>query len=249
DSLLHKYEGKKSWMGQQNAKYATMIDNLDRNIGDLLSTLEMNGIFNNTLIIFTSDNGGHFGVTKQKPLRAGKGSYYEGGIREPLAITWKGKIEAGRQSDEPVYNIDLYPTILEAAGLKKVLKEPEFTTIDGISLLPHLTRNRKIQERSLFWHFPIYLESYDPENKETRDTLFRTRPGTVVRKGEWKLHQYFEDGGLELYNLREDIGERVNLVDTNPKKTQELLFLLEEWRESTGAPVPTELNPEYIPPF
>ena len=248
DSLFFTYVGKQPWMGQEHAGYASMIDNLDRNIGNLVFALEEEGLSENTLIIFTSDNGGHFRITKQRPLRAGKGSYYDGGIREPLAITWKGKIKAGQQSDEPITNLDLYPTILEAAGLKKLLKNKESLPLDGISLLPHLTKNRKIKERPLFWHFPIYLQAYGSDGDETRDTLFRTRPGSVVRVGDWKLHQYFEDGGLELYNLREDIGERINLVDSNPDKTQELLMILEEWRENTGAPVPTVLNPDYIPP-
>jgi hypothetical protein len=121
-------------------------------------------------------------------------------------------------------------------------------SLDGISLLPHLTKNRSIQERPLFWHFPIYLQAYLTEGYETRDSLFRTRPGSVVRLGDWKLHQYFEDGGLELYNLREDIGEKDNLVDTYPEKAAELSRILEEWRANTNAPVPTDLNPEYLPP-
>jgi arylsulfatase A-like enzyme len=248
DSLFFKYVGKQSWMGQNHAGYASMIDNLDRNIGNLISTLEDEGIYENTLIIFTSDNGGHFGITKQRPLRAGKGSYYEGGIREPFTIAWERKIKGGQRSDIPVINMDLYPTILEAAGLKKLLRGKEALPLDGISLLSHITKNKKISDRPLFWHFPIYLEAYVSEDYETRDALFRTRPGSVVRKGNWKLHQYFEDGGLELYNLKEDIGEKVNLADSIPQKTQELLKTLEEWREITGAPVPTEPNPEYIPP-
>lgn len=248
DSLFFKYVGKQPWMGQQHAGYASMIDNLDRNIGNLIHVVEEEGLSDNTLIIFTSDNGGHFGITKQRPLRAGKGSYYEGGIREPFAIAWKGKIDGGQQSEVPVSNLDLYPTMLEAAGLKKLLRDEASLPLDGTSLLSHLIKNRKIRERPLFWHFPIYLEAYVSEDYETRDSLFRTRPGSVVRMGDWKLHQYFEDGGLELYNLREDVGERVNLVESNPEKTQELLLILEEWREGTGAPVPTELNPDYIKP-
>jgi arylsulfatase A-like enzyme len=249
DSLFFHYVGKQPWMGQDHAGYASMIDNLDRNIGNLLFTVKEEGLSENTLIIFTSDNGGHFGVTKQRPLRAGKGSYYEGGIREPFAIAWEGKIDGGQKSEVPVSNIDLFPTILEAAGLKKKLRDRESLPLDGISLLPHLTRNRKIEERPLFWHFPIYLEAYVSEDYETRDAFFRTRPGSVVRMGDWKLHQYFEDGGLELYNLRDDIGERTNLGDVNPEKTKELLRLLEEWREKTGAPVPSHQNPDYIPSF
>lgn len=183
DSLFFKYVDKPPWNGQYHAGYASMIDNLDRNIGNLIQALEKEGKAENTLIIFTSDNGGHFGITKQWPLRAGKGSYYEGGIREPLAIAWKGRIDAGQQSAEPVTNLDLYPTILEAAGLKKRLRGRDAIPLDGMSLLPHLTKNRKMQERPLFWHFPIYLEAYLNEGYETRDSLFRTRPGSVVRKG------------------------------------------------------------------
>ena len=249
DSLFFRYTEKEPWMGQEHAGYASMIDNFDRNIGNLIHVLEKEDISENTLIIFTSDNGGHFAVTKQRPLRAGKGSYYEGGIREPFAITWEGKIDGEQQSEVPVTNLDLYPTILEAAGLKKFLKGKDALPLDGLSLFPHITKNRKVMERPLFWHFPIYLEAYVSEDYETRDALFRTRPGSVVRKGDWKLHQYFEDCGLELYNLKDDIGERQNLTESNPEKTQELLEILEEWRERTGAPVPTELNPEYIPLF
>jgi arylsulfatase A-like enzyme len=248
DSLFFRYVDKAPWMGQGHAGYASMVDNLDRNIGNLLQALEEEGKSGNTMIIFTSDNGGYFGVTRQKPLRAGKGSYYEGGIREPFVIAWAGKIEAGQQSDVPVTNLDLFPTILEAVGLKKMLRGKGALPLDGISLLPHLTRGRDIEERPLFWHFPIYLQAGATEGYESRDSLFRTRPGSVVRLGEWKLHEYFEDEGLELYNLREDIGERMNLAQEYPEKTQELFSLLEQWREETGAPVPTELNPEYIPP-
>ena len=148
----------------------------------------------------------------------------------------------------PVTNLDLFPTILEAAGLRKMLRGKASLPLDGTSLRPHLVRQKEIMERPLFWHFPIYLEAYVSEHYETRDSLFRTRPGSVVRKGDWKLHQYFEDGGLELYNLRDDIGEKVNLADQNPEKTRELMEILEAWREQTGAPVPTNLNPEYVPP-
>ncbi len=248
DSLFFRYVEKPSWMGQGHAGYASMIDNLDRNIGNMLRVLEEEGLTDNTMIIFTSDNGGHFGVTRQKPLRAGKGSYYEGGIREPFAISWKGKITPGQRSDIPVTHLDIYPTILEAAGLKGYLRGRSSLPLDGISLMPHLTKNRSIEERPLFWHFPIYLQAYLTEGYETRDSLFRTRPGSVVRLGDWKLHHYFEDGGLELYNLKADTGERVNLVEANPEKAGELLQILDEWRTNTKAPVPAQLNPEFIPP-
>ena len=118
DSLLEKYQDKESWNGQANADYASMIDNLDRNIGWLIETLNKKQIFDNTLIIFTSDNGGLYGITQQKPLRAGKGSYYEGGIRVPFFFVWKNHIPENKTSNIPISNLDLFPTLLEALGLR-----------------------------------------------------------------------------------------------------------------------------------
>jgi len=243
DSLLPKYMDKPEWEGQGNPKYATMVDNLDRNIGNLINTLKANGLFENTLIIFTSDNGGSYGKTMQKPLRAGKGSYYEGGIREPLFVVWPGKIKPGTVSDVPVYNLDIYPTLLRATGLSK----PDAYFLDGNSFLPTLlgSKQKELKNRPMYWHFPIYLQANNITGVECRDSLFRTRPGSVIRLGDWKLHQYFEDKGLELYNLKKDIGERNNLAKKKKRKTNKLLKLLEEWRKETNAPVPMELNPKY----
>lgn len=240
DSLLDRYKNKQPWNGQDNAEYATMIDNLDRNIGLLISALSRKKFMENTIIVFTSDNGGLYGITKQLPLRAGKGSYYEGGIREPFVVVWKDKINSNQRSDVPVTNLDLFPTLLEAAGVN--IREYEF---DGNSLWPVLKEEETTMERPLYWHFPIYLQAYNPSDNQNRDSLFRTRPGSVIRYGDWKLHQYFEDDGLELYNLKNDISETKNLVDENPEKAQELLQMLKAWREQTKAPVPTALNPEY----
>lgn len=240
DSLLNKYKNKPSWNGQNNAAYATMVDNLDRNIGLLISALLKQNFLKNTVIVFTSDNGGLYGITKQLPLRAGKGSYYEGGIREPFFVVWDKKIGANVRTDVPVTNLDLFPTLLEVAGVNA--NEYEF---DGNSLWPILRGETTEMERPLYWHFPIYLQAYNPSDNQNRDSLFRTRPGSVIRYGEWKLHQYFEDDGLELYNLKNDISETNNLVTENPEKTEELLQLLNAWRNRTKAPVPSELNPEY----
>lgn len=242
DSLLSNYEGKPAWNGQDNAKYATMVENLDIQIGRLIDNLEKSGKLENTFILFTSDNGGHYGITKQWPLRSGKGSYYEGGIREPLFVYWENEIQPGTKSDIPVTNLDFYPTILEVAGVTK----PTGKTLDGKSILPVLTGNGTLEERPLFWHFPIYLQAYVKNDTTTQDPLFRTRPGSAIRFGDWKLIQYFENNDIELYNLKDDIGEKINLSKTNPEKKDELLHLLEEWREKTNAPVPMELNPEYI---
>ena len=239
--LLPKYENKPEWNGQNNAEYATMVENLDTQIGRLVAELKKSGKSENTFILFTSDNGGHYRITKQWPLRSGKGSYYEGGIREPMFVRWPGKVKPGTKTDVPVTNLDFYPTLLEVAGIEK----PEGKKLDGQSFLPVLTGTGTLKERPLFWHFPIYLEAYLKNDTTTQDPLFRTRPGSAIRMGDWKLIQYFENNDIELYNLKEDISEKNNLAESNPAKRDELLNKLETWRKEIKAPVPTELNPEY----
>ncbi|MAV78804.1 MAG: aryl-sulfate sulfohydrolase [Flavobacteriaceae bacterium] len=243
DSLIYKYQNKPPYKGQNNPNYATMVDNLDRNIGLLINKLKERNFFSNTFIIFTSDNGGYFGkITMQKPLRAGKGSYYEGGIRIPFFMTWRDKVAVGVNTKTPISHLDIFPTIMELTGDHSIDEE-----LDGQSLIPMITGNKQIAARSFFWHFPIYLQGYNVLNNENRDSLFRTRPGSLIRKGDWKLHYYFEDKGIELYNLKEDIGERNNLAKIKVKKTQELIDELESWWEFTEAPIPTTLNPLYKP--
>ncbi|MFS4417384.1 sulfatase [Maribacter sp. 2307ULW6-5] len=240
DSIVPKYAKKSPWEGQGNAEYASMVDNLDRNIGLLIDKLKERDLLDNTLIVFTSDNGGLYGITKQKPLRAGKGSYYEGGIREPFFFVYKKRIQAQTTSDVPITNMDIFPTVLAYAGIENVVLE-----LDGQNLSSVLEGKTKTLERSLFWHFPIYLQAYNVDDNENRDPLFRTRPGSVIRKGDWKLHYYFEDNGMELYDLSKDIGETDNLVTTHPEKANELLGLLKTWWKETNAPIPSERNPEY----
>jgi arylsulfatase A-like enzyme len=218
-----------------------MVDNLDRNIGLLVDKLKEKGLFEKTLIVFTSDNGGLYGITKQKPLRAGKGSYYEGGIREPFFFVFNEKIKPKTKSAIPITHLDIFPTILHYAGVAS-----DSLNLDGENLAMVLEEKQETLERPLFWHFPIYLQAYNVNDNENRDPLFRTRPGSVIRKGDWKLHYYFEDDGMELYNLSKDIGETNNLLATHPEKANELLGLLEEWWETTNAPIPNELNPECI---
>jgi len=242
DSLLPKYDGKPTWNGQNNSAYATMVENLDIQIGRLVENLREADKLDNTFILFTSDNGGHYGVTRQWPLRSGKGSYYEGGIREPMFVRWPEKVPQGTKSIVPISNIDFYPTLLDVAGIEK----PDGKVLDGQSLMPVLTLEGVLQERPLFWHFPVYLEAYLENDTSTQDPVFRTRPGSAVRLGDWKLIQYFENNDLELYNVGEDLSETNNLAQARPEKVKELLTILEDWRLETGAPVPTELNPEYV---
>jgi arylsulfatase A-like enzyme len=239
--LLPGYAGKPASEGQSNADYATMIENLDIQIGRLTDYLEKTGKLENTFILFTSDNGGHYGVTRQLPLRSGKGSYYEGGIRVPMFALWPGKTREATVLDVPVSHLDLYPTLMEVAGVAA----PPDKILDGRSLLPLLKGENLWEERPLFWHFPVYLEAYMKEGDPTQDPLFRTRPGSAVRIGDFKLIQYFENNDLELYNLKEDISEQVNLAESQPGKLKELLQVLENWRMEVQAPVPSELNPEF----
>ena len=180
--------------------------------------------------------------------------YYEGGIREPMFVYWPGKIKPGSVCNVPVISTDFYPTFLEIAGLDK----PQNYTLDGISILPLLEGKESGERDKLFWHFPAYLESYSGLKQDSRDTTFRTRPVSVIRKGDWKLLLFHEewilDGGrnkvsennsVELYNLKTDISESKNLSNLEPGKRDELLDDLLEWLIETEAPIPQEANPEY----
>ena len=239
--LITKYRNKKDSEGQNNAVYAAMVESADQNIGRLMDALDEEGLSENTMVIFFSDNGGIASFSSQSPLRAGKGSYYEGGIREPMIIRWPATLKKGIKIETPVSGIDFYPTILDAAGIECV------NLLDGESLLPLMTRNKPLKREALYWHIPIYLQAYHPAKDQARDPLFRTRPGSAMRKGKWKLLEYFEDGALELYNLEEDPGESNNLDKKMPGKANELHQLMKEWRIETKAPVPTELNPMFVP--
>ncbi len=241
-TLEKKYRNKTANQYQNNAVYAGMIETVDRNIGLLLAYLKQSGQLEKTLIIFTSDNGGIRDISNQDPLRAGKGSYYEGGIRVPFIFTWKGQIQPNTTNNSPISNLDIYPTLMEYTGsaLKNKL-------LDGISLVP-LLKGETIQNRDLFFHFPIYLQAYNPKTDQGRDPLFRTRPGTVVISGNWKLHHYFENDEFELYDLNSDLGEQHNLINSHKEEKERLLQKMDAWRSNTNAPVPTVLNPQYQKP-
>jgi arylsulfatase A-like enzyme len=239
--LENKYRERGGQGCQSNAAYAGMVDNLDRCIGLLMNEIKALGLDQKTLVIFTSDNGGIRQVSCQDPLRAGKGSYYEGGIRVPLVVSWPGKIRPQSKSEEPVINIDFYPTIMDIAGAYSAESE-----LDGVSLWPLLSgRTRSLPERSLYFHFPIYLQAYKAGFDGGRDPLFRTRPGSVIREGNWKLHYYYEDGFTELYNLSVDPGESIDLSDINTNKTDELIGKLKVWLKDKDAPVEFATNPEF----
>lgn len=242
--LVNKYLDR--GLPKRTAEYAAMVENMDTNIGKLMTALDSLNLAKNTLIMFTSDNGGIAAIHSQHPLRGGKGSYYEGGTRVPLIISWPGQVEAGSRSDLPVSNIDFYPTLLSVIHKKPATGK----VLDGVDLSPEWSGHPLPRNRTLYWHFPIYLQAYAGARDDSRDDLFRTRPGSSLRHGKWKLHQYFEDDpetAWELYDLEADPGERDNLFDSRPEIAKRLKEKLLDWREKVFAPIPTKRNPDYEP--
>ena len=233
-----KYSNKDSNEYHNRADYAGMIQSLDENIGKILDKIDALNLSENTLIIFTSDNGGIRAISNQYPLRAGKGSYYEGGIKVPMIFSWTGKIEAKTESYERVSNLDFYPTI------KKLVGYNESIDLDGEDLTP-IFKGEKLKKRELYFHFPVYLEPYRVQLDSGTDPLFRTRPGTVIIKDNWKLHHYYEDNKYELYDLEKDVSESENLSEIKKEKKNELLIDLNNWRKTNNAPIPSRLNPYY----
>ena len=240
--LKQKYDKKPVGQLHQSAVMAAMIESVDTGVGRIVQQLEKRGLSDKTAIVFTSDNGGYGPATSMRPLKGYKGTYYEGGIRVPFFVHWPSVVKAQTTCDVPIANVDLYPTFCDMTGAER----PSKMSLDGISLMPMLTGESPPEDRPLFWHFPAYLQSYQRFD-EQRDPLFRSRPCTIMRFGDWKLHEYHEDGALELYNLRSDQGEANNLVKSEPKVTQELHLRMVQWRESLQAPVASEPNPKYDP--
>lgn len=234
--LLEKYNTKPKSKHHKNAKYAAMVETLDTNVGRLLSALTKMEKADDTIVIFTSDNGGHGGVTSQTPLRGSKGMLYEGGIRVPLIVRWPGVVETESTCDQPVITVDFYPTLMSIAEC-----ELPNQVLDGKNLLPLLQGEPSLNRDALFWHFPVYLQSY----KGLNIGLWRATPCSVIRAGDFKLIEYFEDGKLQLFNLRDDPSERNDISSELPEKTSELHQMLIDWRQSIAAPVPTQLNPKY----
>lgn len=237
--------------GHGDPLFAACLADLDTGIGLVLQKLTDLDLDKKTLILFTSDNGGT--SVSQEPLRGKKGCYYEGGIRVPMIVRWPGIVAPGSTCDVPVINVDFYPTFLAAAGAEPSPSSP----LDGASLLPLLQGKPALERTAIFWHFPGYLNGPVPRG---RDPVFRTRPVSVVRKGDWKLHLYHEewqlDGGrkklasnsaVELYNLADDPGEWKNVALSNLEKRDELLDDLLAWIKAVPAPLPTEPNPQWQP--
>jgi arylsulfatase A-like enzyme len=237
---IEKFKDKPGSGGHNNPTYAAMIASVDESVGRVMQTLDELQLADNTVLIFTSDNGGVGGyaregimkksgdITDNAPLRSGKGSLYEGGTREPFIVRWPGVTKAGSSNSVPTIHVDLFPTLLEIAMAPKPRQ-----VLDGESLVK-LFRDpeAKLERDAIFQHFPGYLGA--------GVNTWRTTPVSLIQAGDWKLMEFLEDGKLELYNLAQDIGETKNLVDANPQKTNELHARLVAWRKEVNAPMPTK---------
>jgi arylsulfatase A len=230
--LVEKYTKKAADFKNEKGEFlnpvrAGMVECLDNSVGRLVRKLEQMEIADNTVIFLTGDNGGDHPETTGG-LREYKGWSHEGGVREPLIIKWPGKIKAGSTCDEMVIGTDFYPTILDFAGLPAKPDQHQ----DGVSITPLLTGTKTDLERDcLYWHYPHY---------------HRTKPYGAIREGDWKLIEFFEDGKLELFDLKTDPYEKNDISSSNAAKASELLKKLRDWRESVGAQMPTP-NPNYVP--
>lgn len=249
--IIEKYLEKESDPDYaSNAVYAAMVEHVDRSVGKLMNTIDQMGLSDNTLFIFFSDNGGvdnrfdnipllggkskdvypeghplRYIATSNAPLRAGKGTLYEGGVRVPLIVRWPGKVKPGSTSEAIVSSVDFYPTFLELGQGQ----EPANQVLDGFSMVPALTENKFDPEREVFNHYPVYHHE---------------QPMSAVRKGNWKIVQNLASGEFDLYNLKYDVNEMTDLKFSHPEKLLEMKNVLKKWQEETAAAMPVP-NPEF----
>jgi arylsulfatase A-like enzyme len=209
-----------------------MVEAMDASVGNVLEAVDRAGIADRTMVVFFADNGGlnfegkgKVKITDNSPLRAGKGHLYEGGIREPLVMRLPGGIKRGTVIHTPVCSVDFLPTFCDMAGLK-------CGNVDGVSLAP-LLHGGKLKPRPLFWHYPHYSNQGG-------------EPGSAIRDGDWKLIEFHADGRRELFNLKDDAGEKVNRIARRPEVAKRLAAKLDEWRKQSGAIMPAK-NPNADP--
>ncbi len=233
--LVKKYLARVSPADEHhNVGYAAMVESMDAGVGRVLQRLDELGLTDRTIVIFTSDNGGFLGgaaqrITSNVPLRSGKGSAYEGGVRVPLLVRWPGVVRPGSTCDTPVITVDIFPTLLAAVGLM-----PETgKLLDGENLMPLLKEMGQLKRDAIFWHYPHYHAS----------SMLAT-PYGAVRQGDYKLIEFYEDGRLELYNLKDDISEAHDLATQQPQRVAQMHKRLDQWRRAVAAQMPTA-NPNY----
>ena len=242
--LIAKFKNKAPVGGHNSPVYAAMIASVDESVGRVMAVLEELKLADNTVLIFASDNGGVGGyvregikkagdITDNAPLRSGKGSLYEGGTRVPFIVRWPGQAKPGTACDVPTIHVDVYPTLVEIAGGKM----PEKQISDGESFA-RLIRDpqAKLAREAIYQHFPGYLGA-GADN-------WRTTPVSLIHAGDWKLMEYLEDGRLELYNLKNDLGETKNLATAEPERTKAMYAKLLAWRAAVKAPMPQPNTPD-----
>lgn len=230
--VIAKYPGQAVGGRQSNPVYAAMVESMDDAVGAVLKALDDNKLADNTIVIFTSDNGGlatseggPFGATFNGPLREGKGHLYEGGTRVPFLVRYPGVVKPGSVCTTPVCSIDVFPTVLEFSGVTSDAQP------DGVSIMP-LLKGDTIADRALYWHYPHYSNQGG-------------KPGSSIRLGDYKLIEFFEDGRRELFDVRKNIGETRNIIEEKPDIASELSDKLTAWRESVGAKMMTP-NPTFV---
>lgn len=227
--LIEKYEQKLANDDSQfSATYAAMIEKVDDSLGRVIDTVDRLGLREDTVIVFTSDNGGEQAATRNEPLREGKGFLYEGGIRVPLIVSWPGRFAPGRVVEQPVVGVDLYPTMAELAG-----DAARPGAVEGRSLTPLLFSTGELPERELYWYYP----HYSPQAHQ---------PGAAIRSSRYKLIEHYEPPSVELYDLASDIGEARDLSKQQPKRAAELKQRLHHWIENT-VKIRHHINPNYDP--
>jgi len=229
--VIAKYNKKAEALGiKRNSTYAALFEGVDDSVGAVRKALTDLKLDDKTIVVFTSDNGGLIPITTNPPFRAGKGSAYEGGVRVPWIIHWPGVTKPGSTSDVPIITCDLYPTLVEACGLKTVASQ----TIDGVSLVPVLKGNAALERDAIYWHYPHYHPG-------------GATPYSAGRFGDWRIVEFFETGKVELYNLKDDPGEKTDIADKETERATKLREKLKSWRQSIGAQLPTpnpDANPE-----
>jgi arylsulfatase A-like enzyme len=249
EDYIAKWEKKPPQGNHWHPTYAAMIQSVDESVGRIMARLEELKLADNTVLIFSSDNGGlggydrteppsqKKGFTHNAPLRGGKGTLYEGGLRVPFIVRWPGVTRAGTTSEAPAAHVDIYPTFLEIAGTKP----KSGYVLDGRSFVAALKNPAAPSSRDpIYWHFPGYLESYVHANG------WRTTPAGAIHSGDFKLLEFFESGRLELYNVRDDVGETRDLAGARPDKVKELHGKLVAWRKEVGAVMPTMKTPDQL---
>ena len=230
EDLIAKYEERKG-PGIPNPVYAAMIEAMDTEIGRFLAALDNEGLRENTVVIFKSDNGGYDG--DNRPLRGFKGMLYEGGIRVPWIVRWPGVVKPGSICETPVISTDCYGTMLDLAGVET----QSLTGQDGESLVPLLKQTGEWQRDALYWHYPNYAFH------------LKNRLGGVVREGDYKLIKRYGDGALELYDLKKDLGEQENLNKERPELAKRLEGKLDAWLKKVGANMPVRAAKEAPQPL